>query len=85
MRVLSSLMFLEDGGRDVKMGDKAARGPPPASFSIFSLNSPWQIQSIKYKTFFHHYQGSIDFNTVNIHRTVGMYFLVSTSNRGDIE
>ena len=32
-------------------------------------------------TFFHHYQGSIDFNTVNIHRTVGMYFLVSTSNR----
>ena len=22
-------MFLEDGGRDVKMGDKAARGPPP--------------------------------------------------------
>lgn len=36
-------------------------------------------------TFFHHYQGSIDFNTVNIHRTVGMYFLVSTGNRGDIE
>ena len=36
-------------------------------------------------TFFHHYQGSIDFNTVNIHCTVGMYFLVSTGNRGDIE
>ena len=36
-------------------------------------------------SFFHHYQGSIDFNTVNIHRTVGMYFLVSTGNRGDIE
>ena len=35
--------------------------------------------------FFHHYQGSIDFNTVNTHRTVGMYFLVSTGNRGDIE
>ena len=35
-------------------------------------------------SFFHHYQGSIDFNTVNIHRTVGMYFLVSTGNRGDI-
>ena len=32
----------------MKMGDKAARGPPPASFSISSLNSPWQIQSIKY-------------------------------------
>ena len=26
---------------------------------------------------FSRYQGSIDFNTVNIHRTVGMYFLVS--------
>ena len=38
-----------------------------------------------YQSFFHHYQGSIDFNTVNIHRTVGMYFLVSTGNRGDIE
>ena len=36
-------------------------------------------------SFFHHYQESIDFNTVNIHRTVGMYFLVSTGNRGDIE
>jgi hypothetical protein len=36
-------------------------------------------------TFFHHYQGSIDFNTVNIHRTVGMYFWVSSGNRGDIE
>ena len=38
-----------------------------------------------YASFFHHYQGSIDFNTVNIHHTVGMYFLVSTGNRGDIE
>ena len=38
-----------------------------------------------YYSFFHHYQGSIDFNTVNIHRNVGMYFLVSTGNRGDIE
>ena len=36
-------------------------------------------------TFFHHYQGSIDFNTVNINRTAGIYFLVSTGNRGDIE
>ena len=35
--------------------------------------------------FFHHYQGSIDFNTANIHRTVGMYFLISTGNSGDIE
>ena len=30
-------------------------------------------------------QESIYFNTVNIHRTVGMYFLVSTGNRDDIE
>ena len=42
----------------------------------------WKVQHL---TFFHHYQGSIDFNTVNIHRTVGMYFLVSTANMGDIE
>ena len=27
------------------------------------------------KTFFHHYQGSIDFNTVNIHRNVGTYII----------
>ena len=39
----------------------------------------------EYCAFFHNYQGSIDFNTVNINRTVGMYFLVSTGNRDDIE
>ena len=43
----------------------------------------WHV--LDYITFFHHYQGSIDFNTVNIHRTVGMYFLVSTGSRGGIE
>ena len=31
-------------------------------------------------TFSHHYQGSIDFNTVNIQRTIGKYFLVFTGN-----
>ena len=36
-------------------------------------------------SFFHHYQGSIDFSTVNIHRNVGMYFFVSSGNRDDIE
>jgi len=41
--------------------------------------------TLQYEAFFHHYQGSIDFNTVNINRTVGMYFLVSTGNRSDIE
>ena len=34
--------------------------------------------------FSHHYQGSIDFNTVNILRTIGMYFLVFTGNTVDI-
>ena len=38
----------------------------------------------KYHAFFHHYQGSIDFNTVNIHRNVRMYFLVSTGSRDDL-
>ena len=47
--------------------------------NVVIIQHSWDI------TFFHHYQGSIDFNTVNIHRTVGMYFLVSTGNRGDIE
>ena len=47
--------------------------------------SPRAEATMQYHAFFHHYQGSIDFNTVNIHRTVGMYFLVSTGNRGDIE
>ena len=37
------------------------------------------------KAFSHHYQRSIDFNIVNIHLTIGMYFLVSTGNRDDIE
>ena len=31
------------------------------------------------------HQGSTDFNTVNIHRTVGMYFLIFTGNRGGNE
>ena len=37
-----------------------------------------------YQPFFHHYQGSIDFNTVNIQPTAGMYFLIFTWNRDDI-
>ena len=36
-------------------------------------------------SFFHHYQGSIDFNIVNIHPTAAMYLFVSTGNRNDIE
>ena len=49
---------------------------------VLSLN----IQILpRYEAFFHHYQGSIDFNIVNIHPTVEMYFLISTGNRDDIE
>ena len=44
----------------------------------------FQTANIIYSTFSHHYQGSIDFNTVNIQRTKGMYFLVLTGNRADI-
>ena len=39
----------------------------------------------QHDAFFHHYQGSIDFNIVNIHPTIEMYFFVSTGNRDDVE
>ena len=32
-------------------------------------------------SFLHHYQGSVDFNTVNIHRTVWVYFLIFPRSR----
>ena len=55
-------------------------------FYVFKINGDIERRRQgEYRAFFHHYQGNIDFNTVNIHRTVGMYFLVSTGNRGDIE
>ena len=38
-----------------------------------------------HKSFFHHFQGNIQFNTVNNHRTIRMYFLECTGNRDDIE
>ena len=42
-----------------------------------SCNAPAQKRKTnKYTyTFSYHYQGSIDFNTVNIHRNIGMYSL----------
>ena len=58
---------------------------PPSSGNWPICKSVCIHKTMKQVPFFHHYQGSIDFNTVNIHRTVGMYFLVSTGNRGDIE
>ena len=58
----------------------------PFLWSLYhSFYGQWPVNDRRDCTFFHHYQGSIDFNTVNIHRTIGMYFLVSTGNRGDIE
>ena len=53
------------------------------SFSPTSTLSAWQ-DSRQDASFSHHFQGSIDFNTVNIQHTIGMYFLVFTGNRGDI-
>ena len=49
-----------------KMGINTA----PIKFLTFGFLAPPN------HTFSHHYQGSIDFNTVNIQRTIGMYFLV---------
>ena len=52
--------------------------------------SEWQTWDCKKFTFnilsssLIHYQGGIDFNTVNNHRTLGMCFLVFTGNRDDI-
>ena len=40
---------------------------------------------MEYQAFFHHYQGSIGFNIVNIHPNEEMYFFVPTGNRDDIE
>ena len=54
------------------------------SFVVF-IKCRQSSHNVLYYAFFHHYQGSIDFNTVNVNRTVGMYSLVSTGNRGDIE
>ena len=45
----------------------------------------WSTWRTKHLSFFHHYQGSIDFNIVNIHPTAEVYFFVPTGNRDDIE
>ena len=44
-----------------------------------------QTKIIYHVTFSHHYQVSIDFNTVNIHRTVGMDVLIFSSCRNGID
>ena len=56
-----------------------------------ALDKPMLLDRVRHNdrcvqyAFSHHYQGSIDLNTVNIHPTVGMYILVSTGQRDDIE
>ena len=60
------------------------RGATTLSTSYFHF-FPDTYTVVRSKPFSCHYQGSIDFNTVNIHRTVEMYFLVSTGKRDDIE
>ena len=73
------LILIEVSACDLFLGQESTFKCLPFPRQPVPQALPWYI------AFFHHYQGSIDFNTVNIHRTVGMYFLVSTGNRGDIE
>ena len=74
--------------RPLSSGGDNEVSPPSPSDSRFSVFASIYVSVLYHgqdHPFFHHYQGSIDFNTVNIHRTVGMYFLISTGNSGDIE
>ena len=81
--ILFERLKSEQVGREGKMGRYSQIGQ---IFKCRAQSHNIQVPgTVVCLTFFHHYQGSIDFNTVNIHRTVGMYFLVSTGNRGDIE
>ena len=59
----------------------------PESFAIHFAGHLWLYDYfwIVHYPFFHHYQGSIDFNIVNIHPTEEMYFFVPMGNRDDIE
>ena len=69
MRVLSSLMFLEDGGWDVKMEDKAARGPPP---KYKNKKYKIQIQKIQNIQKIQKYQNTNTKNTkTNIKKNTG--------------
>ena len=47
----------------------------------FRKTSPLKPLSFKNTELGFNHQGSIDFKTVNIHRTVGIYFLIFTCNR----
>ena len=50
----------------------------------FLFPSPHCNFPIVHWPFSHHQQGSIDFNTVNIHRTVWVYFLIFPRSRDGI-
>ena len=79
-RVLSQVQPGTAGNSQVQQG--TARYSRVQSGSARQPGSPF---SSEYKAFSHHNQGSIDFNTFNIHHTVGKYFLIFTYNRDDIE
>ena len=53
-----------------------------ADTDIFQIRS----SSVSYLSYFSlHYQGCIDFNTVNIHRTVGLYVLIFSIHLHDLQ
>ena len=66
-----------------------AMHPLPSVTNVKSTTANSSLWNFKckplHKNKIYHYQWSIDFNTVNTHRSVGVYFLVSTGNRDDIE
>ena len=72
MHTIVSVDYGDNGGNDA-VHDEAATSTHKAQ--------KYRLANHKYIPFFHHYQGSIDFNTVNIHRTVWVYFLIFPRSR----
>ena len=51
--------------------------PPMRILLVFNTHNIYTIfEMLHYIAFSHHWQGSIDFNTVNTTRPTGMYFLI---------
>ena len=74
--ILSSSIFLQGLDREILPCGQGRIGSVEINPSLLMMTDC---------TFFHNYQGSIDFNIVNIHPTAAMYLFVSTGNRNDIE